>query len=86
MKALAFLLILAAVAQAAPVLEPHLHIPNIFGTTQLEFTRQWMGYTGNGAQFYISCAQVTVTGNGAGTPSPLVAFPGAYKPADRGVW
>ncbi|CAK5272362.1 unnamed protein product [Mycena citricolor] len=31
-----------------------------------------------GAQFYISCAQVEVTGGGSGTPGPLVAFPGAY--------
>ncbi|KAN0119943.1 glycoside hydrolase family 61 protein [Hyaloscypha variabilis] len=39
----------------------------------------------NGAQFYISCAQVTITGNGAGTPGPLVAFPGAYKNTDPGI-
>ncbi len=38
-----------------------------------------------GAQFYISCAQITVTGGGAGTPSPLVAFPGAYKATDPGL-
>ncbi|KAJ7917190.1 glycosyl hydrolase family 61-domain-containing protein [Mycena leptocephala] len=31
-----------------------------------------------GAQFYIACAQVTVTNGGTGTPGPLVAFPGAY--------
>jgi hypothetical protein len=40
-----------------------------------------------GAQFYISCAQVTVTGGGNGTPGPLVAFPGAYKANDPGlIW
>ncbi|KAE9375896.1 lytic polysaccharide monooxygenase [Stipitochalara longipes BDJ] len=39
----------------------------------------------NGAQFYISCGQLTVTGGGAGTPSPLVAFPGAYKATDPGI-
>lgn len=38
-----------------------------------------------GAQFYISCAQINVTGGGAGTPGPLVAFPGAYKPTDPGI-
>ena len=32
-----------------------------------------------GAQIYISCAQINVTGGGSGKPSPLVAFPGAYK-------
>ncbi|KAH6679158.1 fungal cellulose binding domain-containing protein [Halenospora varia] len=39
----------------------------------------------NGAQFYISCAQVTVTGSGTGKPGPLVAFPGAYKATDPGL-
>jgi hypothetical protein len=41
--------------------------------------------TVNGAQFYISCSQVSVTGGGSGTPSPLVAFPGAYTPTDPGL-
>ncbi|KAI5842340.1 glycoside hydrolase [Tricharina praecox] len=31
-----------------------------------------------GAQFYISCAQVKVTGGGSGTPGPKVAIPGVY--------
>ncbi|KAK0637394.1 glycoside hydrolase family 61 protein-like protein [Bombardia bombarda] len=40
-----------------------------------------------GAQFYISCGQVNVTGGGTGTPGPLVAFPGAYKANDPGlIW
>ncbi|KAK4447176.1 putative glycoside hydrolase [Podospora aff. communis PSN243] len=40
-----------------------------------------------GAQFYISCGQVKVTGGGTGTPGPLVAFPGAYKANDPGlIW
>ncbi|KAF2641663.1 fungal cellulose binding domain-containing protein [Massarina eburnea CBS 473.64] len=38
-----------------------------------------------GAQFYISCAQVKVTGGGNGSPGPLVAFPGAYKATDPGI-
>ena len=38
-----------------------------------------------GAQFYISCGQVEVTGGGDGTPGPLVAFPGAYKANDPGL-
>jgi Auxiliary Activity family 9 (formerly GH61) len=41
--------------------------------------------TVNGAQFYISCAQISITGGGNGTPSPLVAFPGAYSPTDPGL-
>lgn len=41
----------------------------------------------NGAQFYIACGQVKVTGGGSGTPGPLVAFPGAYKASDPGlIW
>ncbi|KAF2021949.1 lytic polysaccharide monooxygenase [Aaosphaeria arxii CBS 175.79] len=39
----------------------------------------------NGAQFYISCAQIKVTGGGSGSPSPLVSFPGAYKSSDPGI-
>jgi plastocyanin len=38
-----------------------------------------------GAQFYISCAQITVTDGGNGSPSPLVSFPGAYKASDPGI-
>ncbi|KUJ15040.1 uncharacterized protein LY89DRAFT_720446 [Mollisia scopiformis] len=38
-----------------------------------------------GAQFYLGCAQVTVTGGGSGTPSPLVSFPGVYKISDAGL-
>lgn len=36
-------------------------------------------------EFYYSCAQVKVTGNGNGTPSPVVKFPGAYKATDPGI-
>ncbi|KAE8448037.1 hypothetical protein EG329_009960 [Mollisiaceae sp. DMI_Dod_QoI] len=40
-----------------------------------------------GAQIYLSCAQVSVTGGGNGTPGPLVAIPGVYKATDPGlVW
>lgn len=38
-----------------------------------------------GAQFYIACGQLTVTGGGNGTPGPKVAFPGAYKATDPGI-
>ncbi|EPE27705.1 fungal cellulose binding containing protein [Glarea lozoyensis ATCC 20868] len=39
----------------------------------------------NGAQFYISCGQINVTGGGSGKPTDLVAFPGAYKSSDPGI-
>ncbi|KAI1160013.1 glycoside hydrolase family 61 protein [Nemania serpens] len=38
-----------------------------------------------GAQSYVSCAQLTVTGGGSTTPSGLVSFPGAYKATDPGL-
>jgi len=38
-----------------------------------------------GAQFYLSCGQITVTGGGSGTPGPLVSFPGAYQATDPGI-
>jgi hypothetical protein len=38
-----------------------------------------------GAQMYLSCAQIEVTGGGSGKPSPLVSFPGAYQPNDPGL-
>jgi cellulase len=36
-----------------------------------------------GAQFYLTCYQLTVTGSGTSNPSG-VAFPGAYKASDPG--
>lgn len=38
-----------------------------------------------GAQFYIACGQLTVTGGGNGVPGPLVAFPGAYTGNEPGI-
>lgn len=35
-----------------------------------------------GAQFFISCAQIKVSGGGDGKPGPLVAFPGDYDVND----
>lgn len=37
-----------------------------------------------GAQFYITCYQITVTGGGSTTPAG-VSFPGAYKASDPGI-
>ncbi len=44
-----------------------------------------MAMQANKAQFYISCSQIRVTGGGGGTPSPMVALPGAYKSNDPGI-
>ncbi|PPR04841.1 hypothetical protein CVT26_012996 [Gymnopilus dilepis] len=41
--------------------------------------------TFGGAQFYISCAQINVTGGGSGKPGPLVAIPGVYTGNEPGI-
>lgn len=38
-----------------------------------------------GAQFYMECAQIRVTGSGTNKGSGFVSFPGAYKANDPGV-
>ncbi|KAH8829386.1 glycoside hydrolase family 61 protein [Flagelloscypha sp. PMI_526] len=38
-----------------------------------------------GAQFYIACAQIQVTGGGSGTPGPLVSIPGVYTGNEPGI-
>lgn len=40
----------------------------------------------NGAQAYVSCAQVKVTGGAGGSPSPTVRIPGLYNPKDPGLF
>ncbi|KAJ9652596.1 hypothetical protein H2198_008165 [Neophaeococcomyces mojaviensis] len=42
------------------------------------------GSTG-GAQFYMSCAAIRVTGSGTCSPSSTVSFPGAYSASDPGI-
>jgi hypothetical protein len=37
-----------------------------------------------GAQLYMECAQIAVTGGGSGNPA-TVSFPGAYKGTDPGI-
>ncbi|KAJ4375122.1 hypothetical protein N0V83_002206 [Neocucurbitaria cava] len=39
---------------------------------------------GSPPQFYISCAQVKVTGGGSGSPSPVTKIPGHVKATDPG--
>ncbi|KAJ0333766.1 hypothetical protein COL922a_010543 [Colletotrichum nupharicola] len=41
--------------------------------------------TAGGAQYYIACAQVTVTGTGSETPAPTIKFPGGYTGNEPGV-
>ncbi|KAH6620614.1 glycoside hydrolase [Chaetomium sp. MPI-SDFR-AT-0129] len=44
-----------------------------------------LAQTQGGAQFYLACSQIQVTGGGSGTPAPLVALPGAYSASDPGI-
>ncbi|KAF7433712.1 hypothetical protein PC9H_005675 [Pleurotus ostreatus] len=38
-----------------------------------------------GAQLYMECAQIQITGGGNTVPSPTVSFPGAYAGSDPGI-
>ena len=40
----------------------------------------------NQPQIYLACSQIKITGGGNGTPSPLVAFPGAYSSRDPAIF
>ncbi|KAI8995251.1 glycosyl hydrolase family 61-domain-containing protein [Trametes punicea] len=39
-----------------------------------------------GAEFYPSCTQVRIGGNGNGVPNATVSFPGAYSDSDPGIY
>lgn len=39
----------------------------------------------NGTEFYVTCIQLNVTGNGNSVPNTTVSFPGAYSPDDAGI-
>jgi len=41
-------------------------------------------YPGGTPQFYIGCAQISVTGGGSGTPGPLVSIPGFITGTESG--
>jgi len=41
--------------------------------------------TFGGAQWYISCGQINVTGGGSGSPGPLVSIPGVYTGNEPGI-
>ncbi|KAF5341231.1 hypothetical protein D9611_006167 [Ephemerocybe angulata] len=42
-------------------------------------------YSAGGAQFYMECAQINVTGGGTSTGTDLVSFPGAYQANHAGI-
>lgn len=41
--------------------------------------------TEGGAQFYIGCAQLSVSGSGSGTPTDTVSIPGVYDGTEAGI-
>lgn len=62
----------------------HLHLnlhPTYFSFT----TALHSAYTQGQAQFYTSCAQISVTGSGTFTGSGFLSFPGAYSATDPGI-
>ncbi|KAF3906957.1 Endoglucanase-4 [Arthrobotrys entomopaga] len=42
-------------------------------------------YSSQGCQFYISCAQLRVSGSGSWTGSNYLSFPGSYSQSDPGI-
>ncbi|KAF2847154.1 carbohydrate-binding module family 1 protein [Plenodomus tracheiphilus IPT5] len=42
--------------------------------------------TVGGAQFYIGCAQLKITGTGSGSCGPTISIPGAYKAEDANIY
>ena len=42
-------------------------------------------HTANQPQFYMECAQVTITGGGSGNPGPTITLPGGYSNSDPSI-
>jgi len=52
---------------------------------RIEHIALHVAQTVGGAQFYISCGQIQVTGSGSGVPSPTINLPGGYSATDPGI-
>ncbi|KAK4460000.1 glycoside hydrolase family 61 protein-like protein [Cladorrhinum samala] len=61
------------------------NVPNGKYLVRVESIALHQAQSAGGAQVYLSCAQVEVSGGGNGNPSPLVSFPGAYNRNDAGL-
>lgn len=70
---------------SVPSVELPASLPNGDYLIRVEHIAVHVAYSEGGAQFYLACGQINVTGGGNGKPSPLVAFPGAYSPTDPGI-
>ncbi|RDB28103.1 putative endo-beta-1,4-glucanase D [Hypsizygus marmoreus] len=60
-------------------------LPNGQYLVRMEAIALHSASSANGAQFYISCGQINVTGGGNGNPGPLVAIPGVYSGTEPGI-
>ncbi|KFY49042.1 hypothetical protein V495_00808 [Pseudogymnoascus sp. VKM F-4514 (FW-929)] len=70
---------------SVPSVELPASLPNGDYLIRVEHIAVHVAYSEGGAQFYLACGQINVSGGGNGKPSPLVAFPGAYSPTDPGI-
>ncbi|KAK4163303.1 glycoside hydrolase family 61 protein-like protein [Cladorrhinum sp. PSN259] len=61
------------------------NVPNGKYLVRVESIALHQAQSAGGAQMYLSCAQVEVSGGGNGNPGPLVSFPGAYNRNDPGL-
>ncbi|KAK4183156.1 glycoside hydrolase family 61 protein-like protein [Podospora australis] len=61
------------------------NVPNGKYLVRVESIALHQAQSAGGAQIYLSCAQVEITGGGNGNPGPLVSFPGAYNRNDPGL-
>ncbi|RKU48715.1 hypothetical protein DL546_009650 [Coniochaeta pulveracea] len=52
---------------------------------RIEHIALHVAQSSGGAQFYISCGQISLSGGGNTAGSPTVAFPGAYSASDPGI-
>lgn len=55
-------------------------------THSLQIIALHLAVTMGGAEFYPSCTQIQVGGNGNGQPNQTVHFPGAYSDSDPGIF
>jgi cellulase len=52
---------------------------------RIELLALHSAYSSGGAQFYMSCANLQITGSGTKTGDKTVKFPGAYSASDPGI-
>ncbi|KAK2759959.1 hypothetical protein FQN54_002695 [Arachnomyces sp. PD_36] len=75
-----------SVGVAEPSVDLPASLPDGEYLIRVEHIALHAAYEEGGAQFYLACGQINVTGGGNGDPSPLVEFPGAYDPSDPGIF